>query len=302
MISFKHQVFLEVARHLSFTKASQTLFISQPAISKHIRSLEESYQVSLFDRKGSTISLTPEGQLLIDFIMKGKALERQLEYELNTFRDPSRFKGELKLGASTTVALYIVPPVLSGFRKKYPQVRISLFNRNSESVLKALLDREVDLGIIEGKSKISQVSAHHFLTDEVVPVCSSKSELAKRGRLNIEELATTPIALRERGSGTLTAVQYALNGRGIKFADLHISMRLGGTEALKNFLLADDSLGFLPARAVLKELASGELVKVFIEGLIITRDFYFIQRHGEENTGLNESFIKFAKSHYNVKL
>lgn len=302
MISFKHQVFLEVARHLSFTKASQTLFISQPAISKHIKSLEESYQASLFDRRGNAISLTPEGQLLIDFIMKAKALERQLEYDLNTFRDPLRIKGELKLGASTTVALYIVPPVLSGFRKKHPQVRLSLLNRNAESVLKALLDREVDLGIIEARNKISQVSTHHFLTDEVVPVCSSKSELAKKGRLSLSELTNTPIALRERGSGTLTAVQYALNARGIKFSDLNISMRLGGTEALKNFLLADDSLGFLPARAVLKELESGALVKVFIEGLIITRDFYFIQRHGEKNTGLNESFIKFAKTYYNIKL
>lgn len=302
MVSFKHDVFFEVARQLSFTKASQVLFISQPAISKHIRQLEEQYKTSLFERKGNTISLTEEGRILYDYILKGKELERQLEFELNTYRDPSQVKGDLKLGASTTVALYIVPPVLSGFRKKYPDIKISLFNRNSESVLKALLDHEIDLGITEGRNKISQVKSQHFLTDEVVPVCSAQSPLTKNPKLKITDIPTIPIALRERGSGTLAAVKHALGGKGIKMSELKVSMRLGGTEALKNFLLADDCLGFLPARAVAKELANGDLVRLFIEDLTITRQFYFIQRHGDENHGLNASFIKLAKSHYNIKL
>ncbi|MEQ8425268.1 MAG: LysR substrate-binding domain-containing protein [Cyclobacteriaceae bacterium] len=302
MISFKHEVFFEVAQQLSFTKASQTLFISQPAISKHIRQLEEEYKTSLFERKGNSITLTEEGSILYEFILKGKELERQLGLELNTYREPSQIKGDLKLGASTTVALYIVPPVLSGFRKKYPDVRISLFNRNSESVLSALKEREIDLGIVEGRSKIGQVKSEHFLTDEVVPVCSPRSTLVKNPNIDIKDLPSVPVALRERGSGTLAAVKHALSGKRVKMNDLNICMRLGGTEALKNFLLADDSLGFLPARAVAKELASGDLIRIFIEDLIITRQFYFVQRHGDENRGLNASFIKFSKSHYNIKL
>jgi len=302
MISFKHKVFFEVAQQLSFTKASQTLFISQPAISKHIRLLEEEYKTSLFERKGNSITLTEEGAILFDFIIRGQELEKQLELELNTFREPSQIKGDLRLGASTTVALYIVPPVLSGFRKKYPDVKISLFNRNSESVLMALKSKEIDLGIVEGRSKIGQVKSQHFLTDEVVPVCSTRSSLAKNPRLDIKDLSSVQVALRERGSGTLAALKHALAGKGVKMTDLDISMRLGGTEALKNFLLADDSLGFLPARAVVKELTTGELVRVYIEGLTITRQFYFVQRHGDENRELNASFIKFAKNHYNIKL
>ncbi len=302
MISFKHKVFFEVAEQMSFTKASQTLFISQPAISKHIKLLEEEYKTSLFERKGNTITLTDEGNILYDFILRCIELEKQLELELNTYREPSQIKGDLRLGASTTVALYIVPPVLSGFRKKYPDVKISLFNRNSESVLSALKDREIDLGIVEGRSKIGQVKSQLFLTDEVVPVCSTKSDLAKNPRLEIKMLTQVPVALRERGSGTLSAVRHALSSKGIKMTDLSISMRLGGTEALKNFLLADDSLGFLPARAVVKELASGELVRIYVDDLIITRQFYFVQRHGDENHGLNASFIKFSKNHYNIKL
>jgi DNA-binding transcriptional LysR family regulator len=302
MLSFKHEVFLEVARQLSFTKASQVLFISQPAISKHVHQLEAQYKTSLFERKGNSITLTESGQLLLDFLMKAKALEKQMDFEMNTHRDKLRVKGELKLGASTTIALYIIPSVLSGFRQKYSEVKMSLLNRNTEDILKALINHEIDLGIVEGKNKLSMVNSQHFLTDEVVPVCSRHSPLSKKVKLSLSELKSIPIALRERGSGTLSVVKQALSNHGIKLSELNISMRLGGTEALKNFVRADVSLGFLSMRAVQNELASGDLVRLYIDGLTIIRQFYFIQRHGDENDGLNNSFIKFAKSCYNIKL
>ncbi len=301
MLSFKHEVFLEVARQLSFTKASQVLYISQPAITKHIQQLEEQYKTSLFERKGSSIILSEAGKILFDFLLKAKAIEKQLAYEIGTLRDQAHVKGDLKLGASTTVALYIVPPILSGFRAKYPDVRMSLLNRNSENVLKALLDHEIDLGIVEGKNKMARVNSQPFLTDEVIPVCSARSYISKKGKISIEEIKNIPIVLRERGSGTLAAVKQALSNHKIKLSDLKISMRLGGTEALKNFVLADESLGFLPMRAVAKEIASGDLVRIYIEGLTSVRQFYFVQRLGE-NDGLNNAFIKFAKSFYNIKL
>lgn len=302
MLSFNHEVFLEVARQLSFTKASQVLYISQPAITKHIQQLEKHYKTSLFDRKGSFITLSEAGQVLFDFLMKAKAIEKQMEYEISTSRDKFHAKGELKLGASTTIALYIIPSVLSGFRQKHPDVRMSLFNRNSESVMKALLDHDIDLGIVEGKNKMSLVSSQSFLTDEVIPVCSAKSSLAKKVKFSIADVKNIPVALRERGSGTLAAIKNALANQGIKMSELKVSIRLGGTEALKNFVLADDSMGFLPLCTVEKELASGNLVRLYIEGLTIIRQFYFIQRHGDENHGLNEAFIRFAKKHYNIKL
>ena len=302
MLSFKHEVFLEVARQLSFTKASQNLYISQPAITKHIQQLEEEYRASLFERKGSSITLTEAGNILLDFITRTKTLEKQLEYELSTYRDRFHAKGELKLGASTTIALYIAPSLLSAFRRKYPEVSMSLFNRNSEGIVKALLDHEIDLGIVEGKNKTSMVNTETFLADEVVPVCSSTSYLARRAKYTISEIKDMPIVLRERGSGTLSVLKHALQAHGIKLSDLKVRMRLGGTEALKNFVLADDCVGFLSMKAVSKELASGELVRLYIDGLTVVRQFYFIQRHGDENHGLNEAFLKFAKSHYNIKL
>jgi DNA-binding transcriptional LysR family regulator len=302
MLSFNHEVFLEVARQLSFTKASQVLYISQPAITKHIQQLEKHYKAGLFERKGNSIILSEAGQILFDFLTKAKGIEKQLEYEISTYHDKFNAEGELKLGASTTVALYIIPSILSGFRQKYPEVRMSLFNRNSESVLKALVDHEIDLGIVEGKNKMSLVYSQPFLTDEVIPVCSPKSSLAKKSKFSIDDIRSMPVALRERGSGTLAALKYALGTHGIKMSELKTSIRLGGTEALKNFVVADVCVGFLPKCTVAKELASGELVRLYIDGLTIIRQFYFVQRHGDENHGLNDAFIKFAKSYYNIKL
>jgi DNA-binding transcriptional LysR family regulator len=302
MLSYKHVVFQEVARLKNFTKAGQTLFISQPSISKHIKQLEDDYKVSLFERKGNTIELTPEGQILYDALLKAKAIEKQLEFDISTSRNPESAKGELKLGASTTVALYIIPPVLSDFHQKHPHVSITLINRNSENVLKALLDHEIDIGIMEGRSKLSGVRSQLFLTDEVVPVCSPLSPIAKKQKVSFKELIDLPIALRERGSGTLAALKYSLGKHGVKLSDLQVKVRLSGTEALKNFILADQCIGFLPMKSVAKELANGDLVRLFVEDLSITRQFYFVQRPGDETRGLGISFMHFAMRHYNLKV
>lgn len=302
MLSFKHKVFLEVTEQLSFTKASEAMFISQPAVSKHIQNLEEHYKCRLFERNGRVVSLTEAGKILYNHLLTARSLARQIEFDIGSLNDKHHLQGQLKLGASTTVALYILPPVLSAFGKQNPGVSMSLLNRNSDNILKALLNNEIDLGIIEGKDKMSKVNSQLFLNDEVVPVCSSGSYLSKQSTYPVVALKEIPLALRELGSGTLASLKEALRKNGIELNDLKITIRLGGTEALKNFILADDCLGFLPMKSIVKELNNGELKRLFIDGLHITRNFYFVQRHGDENSGMNDAFIRFAKRHYNVKL
>ena len=299
MISTRHDVFLTVAQQKSFSKASQILYISQPAISKHIRSLEENYKTKLFDRKGTQIELTAAGKLLMEKLQDMKRIQEQTEFEISTIRDVMQAKGMLKLGASTTVALYILPRVLSAFHQHYPQIQIGLLNRNSELVLEALLNQDINLGIIEGRTKLSQVDYLPFLSDEVIAVCSKKSPIARKKNYQIREILHMPMAMRERGSGTLAALKTVLEKNGIRMNDLDCKVRLGGTEALKNFLIESDALGFLPHRSVLKELSYGDLVQVHFDGLPIERNFYFIQRKGESSE-LNKSFIRHARKLYNL--
>jgi DNA-binding transcriptional LysR family regulator len=298
MISNRHQVFMEVARQKSFSRASQELFISQPAISKHIKALEEQYKTKLFERKGLQIELTDAGKLLYDRLLTVKQIQEETEFDISAIHLQQQATGTLKLGASTTVALYILPKVMSVFHQQYPLMEITLLNRNTEIVLEALLNKEINLGITEEKSKLTNVSYQAFLTDRVVAVCSKKSQLARKKQYSLKEILPMPIAIRERGSGTLEAVKRVLLKNKIKLNELNIKARLGGTEALKNFLIESDCLGFLPQRSVIKELRQGELAEISFEGLSIERNFYFIQRKGETSE-LNKRFIRLAKSIYN---
>jgi DNA-binding transcriptional LysR family regulator len=294
MLSTRHEVFYEVALNLSFSKASQILFISQPAISKHIKALEAYYKIPLFERKGNSIRLTEGGIILFNQIKEAKRIESFLEYQISVIHNKTNAKGELNLGASTTVALYILPKILSKFHHEFSNINISLLNRNTDTIINALLNEEIDIGIVEGRKNKSTLLYKPFLSDEVVAVCSKESFIASKKNIKIKDIVGLPVVLREQGSGTLEALKENLRSNGIKMSDLNVTVRLSGTEALKNFLKVDTCLGFLPKGAILKEIENGELQVVKIEGLKIFRDFYFIQRHGSENNDINKIFIKFC--------
>jgi DNA-binding transcriptional LysR family regulator len=299
MLSVRHEIFLEVASQLNFSKAAKALFISQPAVSKHMKALELYYKTTLFERKGNEIKLTQAGEILFRFLREARIIEKKLEFELSTLKNQLHAKGQLKLGASTTVALYILPKILSAFHQNFPEVKISLLNRNTDTIVTALLEQDIDVGIVEGKNKISSIVYLPFMKDEVVAVCSAKSTIAKKAVLSLAELRRQPIALREQGSGTLEALKYGLKKAGVRMSELQVGIRLAGTEALKNFLKEDFCLGFLPRRSVVRELETGELVAVKIEKLEITREFYFIQRRGSESDGVTRAFIRFSKMFHN---
>lgn len=296
MLSTRHEIFIQVAVNSSFSKASKILYISQPAISKHIKALEEYYKQKLFERRGNSIKLTPAGSILYNRLKEVKTIQQQLEFELSTLTNEHNARGELKLGASTTVALYIIPGILSGFHQKYPSLKISLLNRNTDTIVKALLDEDIDIGIVEGKKKLPGIRYHPFIKDEVVAVCSAKSPIAKKRVLSIKEFIEKPVVLREQGSGTLDALKYNLEKKGIKLTALKVGIRLAGTEALKNFLREDNCLGFLPKGSVIRELKEGELIEIKIRDLKIERNFFFIQRSGTGNFEINKIFINFCKN------
>lgn len=296
MLSTKHEIFYQVALNLSFSKASQLLFISQPAVSKNIKALETYYKILLFEREKNNIKLTEAGQILYNQIKEAKRIESLLEYQLSIIHNKANAKGDLNLGASTTVALYFLPKILSKFHHEFSNININLLNRNTDTIIKALLSEDIDIGIVEGRKKNSSIVYKPFLSDEVVAVCSKESFIASKKSIKINEITTLPIVLREQGSGTLESLKENLKLHNIKVSDLNVSVRLSGTEALKNFLKEDTCLGFLPKGAIIREIETGELHVVKIEGLKIFRDFYFIQRRGSENNDINKVFIRFCQN------
>ena len=296
MSDFRLKVFRSVAKNLSFTKASQELFVSQPAITKHIQELEAAYQTRLFDRQGSRISLTESGHLLLEHCERILEDYKRLEYEMHLLHN--EYTGGLKLGASTTIAQYVLPPLLASFIGKFPQVSLSLLNGNSREIEAALQEHRIDLGFVEGVFRLPNIRYTTFLEDELVAVVRTGSKLAVGEEITPDELFHLPLVLRERGSGTLDVFERALQQHNIKLSS--VLMYLGSTESIKLFLEHTDCLGIVSVRSITRELYSGQLRVVEIKGMPMLRDFSFAQPQGQES-GLAQVFMQFAM-HNNHKL
>lgn len=294
MSDFRLKVFRSVAKNLSFTKASQELFVSQPAITKHIQELEAAYQTRLFDRQGSRISLTESGNLLLEHCERILEDYKRLEYEMHLLHN--EYTGGLKLGASTTIAQYVLPPLLASFIGKFPQ----LLNGNSREIEAALQEHRIDLGFVEGVFRLPNIRYTTFLEDELVAVVRTGSKLAVGEEITPDELFHLPLVLRERGSGTLDVFERALQQHNIKLSSLQVLMYLGSTESIKLFLEHTDCLGIVSVRSITRELYSGQLRVVEIKGMPMLRDFSFAQPQGQES-GLAQVFMQFAM-HNNHKL
>ena len=292
MSDFRLKVFQSVARNLSFTKASQELFISQPAITKHIQELESTYQTRLFDRQGGKISLTESGQLLLEHCERILEEYRKLEYEMHLLHN--QYTGELRLGASTTIAQYVLPPMLGTFISKFPQVELSLLNGNTREMEAALQEHRIDLAMVEGVTRLPNLRYTPFLEDELVVVVRTGSRLPVDDEITPQQLARLPLVLRERGSGTLDVFERAMLQHNIKLSTLHVLMYLGSTESIKLFLEHTDCLGVVSIRSVSRELYAGRLRVVEVKGLEMKREFNFAQLQGQES-GLSQVFMKFAR-------
>ncbi|MEO5998400.1 MAG: LysR family transcriptional regulator [Chitinophagaceae bacterium] len=297
MFDFRLKVFHTVAKRLSFTKAATELFITQPAVTKHIKEVEQYFKVQLFERKGNQIRLTNQGQVMLQYTEELFTIYRKMEFVLNSFSN--NHKGSLHLGASTTISQYVIPSALAEFHKKYMDVEIRLLNGNTEQIEHALLNNDIDLGIIEGKSKNKGIKYTRYLKDEIVLVSKINNPLAKKPLLTIDELKTIPLLVRETGSGTLDVIAHALKRFGLAFSQLNIEMDLGSTEAIKTYLRSSKCMAFLSVHSVSTELSNNIFKINNVEGLQIERFFYFIERQGTSEQ-LANLFMQFA-SHYNLK-
>ena len=230
-----------MATLLSFTKAANELFISQPAISKHIQELEKEYGVQLFDRIGNRIQLTRAGQLLLDHACKIIDAYQNLDFDMKKLTEKSG--GELRIGASTTISQYVLPELIADFRKQYPDIRLTLLSGNSHEIEDALATGRIDLGMVEGIKRQPTFKYTPFMKDELVAFVHCSNTLAQQEEISLNLLKQTPIVLRELGSGTLDVIQKALQENGIALSDLNIEMNLGTTEGIKHFVEHSHCMG-----------------------------------------------------------
>jgi len=284
---------------MSFRKAAEVLHLSQPAVSQNVRALEEELGVRLFDRAqgaghGSQISLTGPGRVLLGYA--NTAAETMLEAQRALAALNDKVVGELRLGASTTVAQYVLPRILGAFLRQYPQVKLLLVRGNTEKIVEAVADERVELGIIEGPAMRRDMKTERMTQDEMVLIVSPNHAWAGRKAQAIMpgDLAKVPLLLRERGSGSRRVVERALKKAGLPLRKLRVAMELDSTEAIISGVEAELGVGFVSRCAVEKVMRLGSVRIAAVEGLEIRRDFSFVRLAGTEIKGTAAAFRRFA--------
>jgi DNA-binding transcriptional LysR family regulator len=286
------QVFHAVAKHLSFTKAAEALFMTQPAVTFQIRQLEEHFNTRLFDRAHGRISLTPAGQLALDYAERILGLSTELDTRLKEMS--GQVAGPLLIGASTTIAEFLLPQVLGEFKAKYPAVVPRLFVANSEAVQGRIVERSLDLGFIEGESHLPSLITDVCCDDELQVVCAPSHPLAKLKNVAPKALMEHAYVSREPGSGTREVIDHYLQKAGVAPDSLQVVMELGSPEALKG--LVATGLGFtIMSRAIAAlEVKLGRLVQIPLSPRL-TRHLSVVYPKERFHSRVVNSFVQFAK-------
>ena len=293
--NFRLMVFRAVAEQLSFRKAAEELYLTQPAVSLQIKALEEDLGVQLFDRSGAHITMTPAGRVLLEYAAQVNAHLVQAEREIAALS--GEHVGQLALGASTTIAQYVLPRLLGEFCREHPRVHSTLISGNTEHIVEAVEKQRIALGFIEGPARSREVKTEPYLEDELVLIASTAHELAERNSVSCSEIASIPLLMRERGSGTRHVIEMALEHQGVKRNSLHIVMELDSTEAIKSAVEAGLGIGFVSRWAIAKDLRLGNNFKIVeLEGLRIKREFLVVYASSPEPKGVAFEFRRFITS------
>ena len=290
--SFRLMVFRIVAERQSFSSAAEMLHISQPSVTANIKALEESLGVRLFERTNLGARLTRAGDRLYTYAREVNELAESALRDIGAMNGEAR--GRLAVGASTTIAQYLLPGLLAGFLEVHPRIDLSVQSANTEQIVTQVLSHKLDIGLIEGPPGSSDVHLEKFIDDEIVLVVPA----AHRFSVNpptIAEVGAEPLLLRESGSGTRRVVEDALRRVGLSLRSLRIVMELDSTEAIKSGVEAGLGIAFI-SRWALREEAKQTLRIVTVAGLEITRGFQFIYPHGPEPEGPAGALLRYARS------
>ena len=286
------QVFHAVAKHLSFTKAAEALFMTQPAVTAQIRQMEEQFDTRLFDRAQGRISLTAAGTVALEYAKR--ILELSVEMDLRLRESSGQIAGLLLVGASTTIADFLLPQVFGEFKARHPSVIPRLFMANSETVQDRVAERTLDLGFIEGDSHLPTLASDACCEDELRVMCAPSHPLADQQAVTPEALVAHAYIGREPGSGTREVVAHYLQKAGLPPAALQIALEVGSPEAIKGLVATGMGFTILSRAAVRKEIRLGLLAEVPLEPPLVRRLSVVYPKERIQSRLVN-AFVEFAK-------
>ena len=293
------QVFHAVAKHLSFTKAAEALFMTQPAVTFQIKQLEEHFNTRLFERGHGRISLTPAGDIVLDYAERILGLSAELDTRLKEMT--GQIAGLLLVGASTTIAEFLLPQVLGDFKSRHPNVVPRLFVANSGAVENRVAEHTLDIGFIEAPSHLAAVATDVCCEDELVVVCGPSHPLAQHKSITPKQLVEYPYISRESGSGTREVTDAYFQKSGVRPESLNVVMELGSPEALKGLVATGLGFTIMSRATVHKETRLGDLVSMPLAPRLI-RNLSVVYPKEKFRSRLVNTFVQFAKERLAAKL
>jgi DNA-binding transcriptional LysR family regulator len=290
------KVFHTVARLLSFTKAAEELHMTQPAVTFQIRQLEEYFNTRLFDRTHNKVNLTPAGERVAEFAERIFDLYEEME---NRVRDlTGEISGALTIGASTTIAEYMLPALLGEFKNRYPDINLRLKVSNSEGIVSMVEHNVIDLGVVESPVNNKNLIVEVCHDDQLVVVAAPDHDLVKRGgKVTASDIVRYPFVSREEGSGTREVVMHYLMEHKITPSDMTFSLELGSPEAIKGAVEAGMGITILSRSIIGKELKLNMLAELELDPPL-SRPFSFVRQRQKFRVTVMEKLLEFAQAYF----
>ncbi len=285
------QVFRAVARHLSFTRAADALFMTQPAVTFQVRQLEEQYGTRLFERRHGSIALTPAGELALSYAERILGLADEMDTRIGELTNEMR--GLLQIGVSASLG-ELMPRLLAEFAAGHPQVRAQLNVASSEAIERRVADHSLDIGLIAAPAKLPNLSCTICGADELMVICAPEHPLAGLAKISPKALAGHDYVCSDPGSGTRESVDAYWRANRVAGDDLKTRMELGSPEALKGAVAAGSGFAIVARHLAGREVRLGELVAIPLQPRL-RRNRYLVQPQDRFRSRLAATFIQFAE-------
>ncbi len=289
------KIYFEVATRLNMTEAAKNLSMTQPAISQTIKEIETEYQEQFFDRIGKKLYLTNAGEVLLSYTRRLLNINEECSKEIKELKDLK--KGQLRIGASTTIGIYILTDIIGEYKKQNKEIDISIIIENTANISNLILENKIDFAFIEGPLSSNEIIKKDFWDDELVLISNFNHPFSKTKKVKISELEKQKIIMREKGSGTREVFEGLLSLHNIKLENY---LELGSSEAIKKAVEAGLGISCISKRAIEKELKYKTLVPIKLEDTIISRKLNLIYHKDKVLSKLSKDFIKFCKDKHKL--
>jgi len=274
----KLELFVAIATTGSFSKGAEAACITQSTASQHIAALEDRCGVRLFDRTARGVMTTEAGKILLAHARRVIKSLKETEQAILQFRQAEGV--ELCVGGSTIPGTFLLPQAIAALRTSDPGISVKVEIGDSREILASLLEEHIEIGIIGTMTDDTHCAVETLGHDEILLVVRKGHPWCGRGAIELAELVTEPIIMREKGSGTNDVVEAALKQHGIKHSDLQICTTISSSEAMKQAVLVGCGVAFISELAIREELRNGELVSIDLAGVDIQRTFSLVHRKG----------------------